>query len=54
MLAVALVALSGILFGGVWSLYRQRASRAVIGVTLLLALLALAAGIAWMLPRGHP
>lgn len=53
MLTVALFALSGILFGGAWSLYRQRAPRVAIGVTVLLAALALLAGLAWLFPGRH-
>ena len=47
---VLLFALAGILVGGVVSLVRQGATRFTIGAVALLALLAAAAGIAWLLP----
>lgn len=50
LLPVLLFALGGVLAGGAWSLYRQGAGRgAVIGAAVLAAL-ALAGGIAWLVP----
>jgi hypothetical protein len=47
---VLLLALGGVLVGGTWSMYRQGAPRVVVGVIGLLALLATAAGVLWLLP----
>ena len=49
-MSIALIALGGILVGGTISLVKQGASRFSIGITGVLALVALAAGILWMLP----
>jgi membrane protein DedA with SNARE-associated domain len=49
-LPVALFGLAGVLVGGVWSLYRQGASRVAIAVVGLLALLAAVAGVLWLIP----
>ncbi|HEY8532799.1 MAG TPA: hypothetical protein VIL44_02835 [Micromonospora sp.] len=49
-LPVVLFGLTGMLVGGVWSLYRQGAPRVAIGVVGLLALLAGAAGVLWLIP----
>ncbi|MFV2009195.1 MULTISPECIES: hypothetical protein [unclassified Micromonospora] len=51
-LPVALFALAGVLVGGVWSLHRQGAGRGAIGLAAGLALLAVAAGVFWLLPGG--
>ncbi len=48
---VLLFAVAGILFGGCWSLYRQDASRVAVAAVGLLGALALAAGIAWLVPK---
>ncbi|MEU7933903.1 hypothetical protein [Micromonospora echinofusca] len=45
-----LLILAGVLVGGVWSLHRQGAPRGAVVVTALLAVLATAAGVLWMLP----
>jgi hypothetical protein len=49
-MAIALFALAGILVGGVVSLVRQGATKFSIGLVALLAVLAAAGGVAWMLP----
>jgi hypothetical protein len=49
-MAIALLALAGILVGGTISLVKQGATRFSIGVVGLLAVLATAAGIAWLIP----
>jgi hypothetical protein len=49
-LPVALFALAGVLIGGAWSMHRQGATRGVIGFVGLLALLAAAGGVLWLLP----
>jgi hypothetical protein len=49
-LPVLLLAVAGILVGGVISLVRQGATKFSIGVVAGLAVLALAGGIAWLLP----
>jgi hypothetical protein len=45
-----LLILAGLLVGGVVSLHRQGASRSVLVVTALLALLATAGGLLWLIP----
>jgi hypothetical protein len=47
---ILLLGLAGILVGGVITLIRQGATRFSIGLVAALALLALAGGIAWLLP----
>jgi hypothetical protein len=49
-MAIALLALAGILVGGTISLVRQGATKFSIGLVGALAVLAAAAGIAWMIP----
>ena len=49
-MSIALFILGGILVGGTISLVKQGATRFSIVVTGLLALLALAAGVLWMIP----
>ena len=49
-MAIVLFALAGILIGGVISLVKQGASRFSIGLVAVLAVLALAGGVAWLLP----
>ncbi len=49
-MAIALFALAGILVGGVISLVRQGATRFSIGLVAVLAVLAAAGGVAWLLP----
>lgn len=45
-----LLGLSGLLFGGAWSLRQQGASGVAIGITAALALVALVGGVLWLLP----
>jgi hypothetical protein len=52
MLAVVLCAAGGVLLGGAWSLRSQGAGRPAIVMVALLGVLALAAGVLWMLPHG--
>lgn len=47
---VLLLGLCGILVGGVITLIRQGATKFSIGLVAALALLALAGGVAWLLP----
>ncbi|HEX2419725.1 MAG TPA: hypothetical protein VHJ83_16625 [Micromonosporaceae bacterium] len=47
-----LLALAGLLTGGAWSLRQQGASPVALWTTVVLAVLALAAGVAWLLPEG--
>lgn len=49
---VLLMALAGVLVGGAWSMHRQGASRVGTAVVAVLALVALAAGVLWLLPDG--
>ncbi|MET8351294.1 MULTISPECIES: hypothetical protein [unclassified Micromonospora] len=49
-LPTLLLILAGVLVGGVWSLYRQGAPQAAVVVTALLAVLATAGGVLWLLP----
>ncbi|RZU52977.1 hypothetical protein EV385_4861 [Krasilnikovia cinnamomea] len=49
-MAIALFALAGILVGGVISLVRQGATKFSIAVVAVLAALAAAGGVAWLIP----
>ncbi|MET7866012.1 hypothetical protein [Micromonospora taraxaci] len=49
-LPTLLLILAGVLVGGAWSLYRQGASKGVVGITALLAVLATVGGVLWLLP----
>ena len=49
-MAIVLFIVAGFLVGGVISLIRQGATKFSIGLVAVLALLALAGGIAWLLP----
>ena len=49
-MAIVLFALAGILAGGVISLVRQDASKFSIGLVAVLAVLAAAGGVAWLIP----
>jgi hypothetical protein len=42
--------LAGVLLGGAWSLHRQGAARANVALLGVLAAVALAGGILWLLP----
>lgn len=52
-LPIALFALTGVLVGGAWSMYRQGASRGGIVLVGVLALLAAAGGVLWLIPEGN-
>jgi hypothetical protein len=47
---ILLLGLGGLLVGGVISLVRQGATKFSIGLVAALALLSLAAGVAWLIP----
>jgi hypothetical protein len=49
-MAIVLFAIAGILLGGVISLVKQGATKFSIGVVAVLAALAAAGGVAWLLP----
>jgi len=49
-MAIVLFAIAGILIGGVISLVKQGATRFSIGLVAVLAALAAAGGVAWLLP----
>ena len=49
-MAIVLFAVAGILIGGVISLVRQGATKFSIGLVAVLAALAAAGGVAWLLP----
>jgi hypothetical protein len=49
-MAIVLFAVAGILIGGVISLVKQGATRFSIGLVAVLAALAAAGGVAWLLP----
>jgi hypothetical protein len=44
---ILLIAFGGVLVGGAWSLYQQKASKVIIGATALAAAMAITAGILW-------
>jgi hypothetical protein len=52
MMPVVMFALGGIMLGGAWSLRGQGASKVAVVVVALLGLLAVAGGVAWLLPKG--
>lgn len=49
-MAIVLFAIAGILIGGVISLVKQGATKFSIGLVAVLAALAAAGGVAWLLP----
>jgi hypothetical protein len=49
-MAVALFIVAGFLAGGVYTLIKQGATKFSIGVVAVLAALAAAGGVAWMIP----
>jgi hypothetical protein len=51
-LAVVLIAAGGVLLGGAWSLRSQGAARGAV-VVAILGLLAVAAGVLYLIPAGH-
>jgi membrane protein DedA with SNARE-associated domain len=50
-LPILLFALAGVLAGGVWSTYRQGASRGLTGLLAVLTVLAAAGGVLWLIPQ---
>jgi hypothetical protein len=52
MLPVVMFAVGGVLLGGAWSLRGQGASKVAVVLVAVLALVALAAGVLWLLPNG--
>lgn len=48
---IVLLALAGVLVGGAYSMHRQGASRGVVAVLGLLALVAGVGGILWLVPE---
>jgi hypothetical protein len=50
--SLVLFALAGVLLGGAWSMRRQGASTVLVVAMVAFGVLALAGGVAWMLPRG--
>ncbi|MFG2100440.1 hypothetical protein ACIBXA_07750 [Micromonospora echinaurantiaca] len=50
-LPILLLVLAGVLVGGVVSLHRQGAPRGAVVITALLAVLATAGGVLWLLPE---
>jgi hypothetical protein len=49
-MAIALFIVAGFLTGGVYSLVKQGATKFSVGVVAVLAVLAAAGGVAWLLP----
>jgi hypothetical protein len=49
-LPILLFALAGVLVGGAWSMHRQGGSTGIVGFIGVLALLATAGGVLWLLP----
>ncbi|MDG4805288.1 hypothetical protein O7634_00765 [Micromonospora sp. WMMD1120] len=49
-LPTLLLILAGVLVGGAWSLHRQGAPKGAVIITALLAVLATAGGVLWLLP----
>jgi high-affinity Fe2+/Pb2+ permease len=47
---VLLFAVAGMLVGGAWSLHKQGAARGAVGLVAVLAVLAIAGGIVWLIP----
>jgi hypothetical protein len=52
-LPILLFALAGVLVGGAWSTYRQGAAKGLIGFLAVLALLATAGGVLWLVPGNN-
>jgi hypothetical protein len=51
MFPVVLVAVSGLLLGGAWSMRSQGAPRGAVILVVVFAVLALASGVLWLLPK---
>jgi hypothetical protein len=49
-LPVVLFALAGVLVGGAWSMHRQGAAKGAVGFVGVLAALAAAGGVLWLIP----
>ncbi|MEH1126070.1 hypothetical protein [Micromonospora sp. CPCC 206061] len=49
-LPVVLFALAGVLVGGAWSMHRQGAAKGAVGLVGVLAALAAAGGVLWLIP----
>lgn len=49
-LPIALFALAGVLVGGIFSMHKQGAGRAAIGIMAVLAAVAFGGGILWLFP----
>jgi hypothetical protein len=49
-MAIVLFVIAGFLAGGVYSLVKQGATKFSVGVVVVLAALAAAGGVAWLLP----
>jgi len=50
-LPIVLFGTAGILVGGAWSLHRQGAARSAVVLVAVLAAVAAAAGVLWLLPE---
>jgi hypothetical protein len=50
MIGVLLFALAGLLAGGAWAVWRQKAPKALVGTFVLLAAVAIAGAVLWSLP----
>jgi hypothetical protein len=48
---VVMLALAGVLVGGAFSLYRQGASKAAVGILAAFAVLAGIGGVLWLIPE---
>ena len=48
---VVLLALAGVLVGGAYSLYRQGAGKAAVSILAVLAVVAGAGGVLWLIPE---
>jgi hypothetical protein len=49
-MSIVLLAIAGLLLGGAWSLQRQGKPKVAVGIVGALAVLALIAGLLWMIP----
>ncbi|BCB88394.1 hypothetical protein [Phytohabitans suffuscus] len=49
-LPVVLFAVAGVLAGGAWSMHKQGAARAAVGLVAVLAALAAGGGLLWLIP----
>ncbi len=51
MISIGLLALGGLFAGGAYSLYKQGSSKVAIAVVAVVAVLAIAGGVLWLLPQ---